>query len=159
VIACLTSCVACLACTVPSNSPKAAPDFARADSNGALVRLTDYKSKVVLLDLWATYCGGCKTEIPWFIEFNNRYQAGGLVVIGVAMDNSWKPVKSFIAEERVNYTVVLGSYALLNMFGATGLPATFLIDRNGRIAKSHVGVVDKDSFEAEIRELLSESRK
>ena len=60
------------------NLRKTAPNFTLSDSNGASVRLADYKGSVVLLDFWATWCHGCKTEIPWYMEFQNKYKDKGL---------------------------------------------------------------------------------
>jgi peroxiredoxin len=68
----------------PTKLPKTAPDFALNDSKGARIRLSDYKGRVVLLNFWATFCRGCVFEIPWFIEFQERYRENGLTVIGVS---------------------------------------------------------------------------
>jgi len=89
------------AAITPRAARKAAPGFTLQDSNGASIRLTDYKGRVVLLDFWATTCGGCKVEIPWFIEFANRFKDSGLAVIGVALDEAgWKVVKPFVKEKK-----------------------------------------------------------
>jgi peroxiredoxin len=134
---------------------KTAPNFTLSDSKGAAVRLSDYKGKVVLLDFWATWCHGCKTEIPWYMEFQNKYKDSGLSVIGVSMDeDGWKSVKPFIEEQKMNYAVVIGNEALAKLYAVDALPVTLLIDRNGKIAVSHAGMVDKDAFENEIRTLL-----
>jgi|SRR5207302_6876070 len=78
---------------------KPAPEFALTDSSGKTVKLKDYRGKVVLLDFWATWCTGCKKEIPWFAEFERVYGAQGLAVVGVSMDEGgWKVVKPFLAE-------------------------------------------------------------
>src|ERR1700730_17872542 len=69
-----------------ASSRKTASDFTLSDSKGASVKLSDYKGRVVLLDFWATWCGGCKVEIPWYMEFQSKYQGSGLSVIGVSMD-------------------------------------------------------------------------
>jgi len=71
--------------------------------------------------------------------------------------DGWKSVKPFLAEHKLNYPVVIGSEDLVEQFGLVGMPLTLLIDRNGKIAESHAGVVDKESFEARIRTLLQES--
>ena len=138
-----------------SDSRKAAPDFTLTDSKGAPVRLSDYQGKVVLLDFWATWCHGCKTEIPWYIEFQDKYKDNGLAVIGVSMDDDgWKSVKPFLEQNKLNYPVVIGDRALGKRYNVDSMPVTLLIDRDGRIADSHSGMVDKDAFENEIRTLL-----
>jgi cytochrome c biogenesis protein CcmG/thiol:disulfide interchange protein DsbE len=141
-----------------ANIRKAAPDFTLTDSQGNPVRLSDYKGKVVLLDFWATWCTGCKVEIPWYVEFEDKYRGNGLSAIGVSMDDDgWKSVKPFLGEHKLNYPVVIGTQEMASRFGLTNMPLTLLIDRNGRIADSHAGMVDKSAFEAEIKSLLTET--
>lgn len=136
---------------------KTAPDFALTNQNGGTLRLSDYRGRVVLLDFWATWCHGCKTEIPWYMEFESKYKERGLAVIGVSMDaDGWKSVKPFMEEKKMNYDVVIGSDELGQKFGLSNMPLTLLIDRTGKIADSHAGVVDKAAWEQEIQELLAE---
>jgi len=142
------------------NVRKTAPNFTLSDSKGASVRLSDYKGKVVLLDFWATWCHGCKTEIPWYMEFQNKYKDKGLAVIGVSMDDDgWKSVKPFVEEQKMIYAVVIGNQELAKLYAVDALPVTLLIDRNGKIAVSHAGMVEKDAFEKEIQALLQDSAK
>src|SRR5947209_4038186 len=70
-----------------SSDRKPAPDFTLKDANGSQVKLSDYRGKVVLLNFWATWCGPCKIEIPWFIDFQQQYKDKGFEVLGVAMDD------------------------------------------------------------------------
>src|SRR5258705_7442 len=75
---------------------KPAPNFALQDASGRTAKLRDYRGKVVLLDFWATWCHGCKEEIPWFSEFQRTYRAKGLAVVGVSLDEGgWSVVKRF----------------------------------------------------------------
>jgi len=142
----------------PANSRKTASDFTLSDPKGASVKLSDYKGRVVLLDFWATWCGGCKVEIPWYMEFQSKYKGSGLSVIGVSMDeDGWKSVKPFLEKQPMNYSVVIGNPDLAKLYGVDAMPMTLLIDRDGKIADSHVGMVDKDAFENEIQILLKDT--
>jgi peroxiredoxin len=140
-----------------SVSRKAAPSFRLEDPNGAPVRLSDYQGRVVLLNFWATWCHGCKLEIPWFMEFQSKYRERGLTVIGVSMDDDgWKSVKPYLAEHKLNYPVVIGNQDLGKQYGLDGMPMTLLIDGEGKIAATYSGMVDRTKCESEIRNLLGE---
>lgn len=135
---------------------QAAPDFALQSAGDDEIRLSAYKGQVVLLNFWATWCVGCRTEIPWLIEFEAKYRPKGLVVVGVSMDDDgWKAVEPFIAAKQLNYPIVIGNDGLAKSYGLTSMPMTFLIDRNGKIAATSVGVVDKTACEREISQLLA----
>jgi peroxiredoxin len=141
----------------PAQDRKPAPDFALKDVSGRTVTLKDYRGKVVLLDFWATWCAGCKEEIPWFSKFEETYRAKGLAVVGVSMDTSgWSVVKPFLANTKVSYPMVLADDATAQKYGIKALPDTFLIDRQGRIAVVYKGgLVDKDDVESNIGAILS----
>ena len=133
-----------------------APDFTLTDSTGAPVKLSALKGKVVLLDFWATWCHGCQIEIPWYMEFQNRYGKDGLAAMGVSMDEEgWKAVKPYLQDHKLNYPVVVGTKAVATEYGGLpSLPVTLLIDRSGNIAELHAGMVDKSEFESKIKQLL-----
>lgn len=135
---------------------QAAPDFALRDATGANLRLSAYKGKVVLLNFWATWCHGCTMEIPWLIEFQKTYKDRGFTVIGVSMDDDgWKAVSPFIGSEKVNYPVVVGNEEMAKPYCLDAMPMTFLIDRQGKIAATSVGVIDRTACERQIVELLN----
>jgi len=162
----LAALVACVGTTKagspvkPESQRKKAPEFSLKDSNGQVVKLSDFKGKVVLLNFWATWCGPCKVEIPWFIDFETRLKDQGLVVLGVAMDDEgWEVVKPYITSKKVNYRVVMGDDSMANLYGGVeSLPTTFVLDRDGRIARTHVGLVSKSEYENDIQELLRQKR-
>ena len=159
---CLIQTQACSSRSVKAATVKAeqdrklAPEFALKDADGKTVHLSDYKGKVVLLDFFATWCGPCKIEIPWFMEAERRNKDRGFAVLGVSMDDEgWEVVKPFLAELGVNYRVVIGNDATAGMYGGVdALPTTFLIDREGRIAAVHVGLASKKDFTDGIEQLL-----
>jgi peroxiredoxin len=89
------------------------------------------------------------------MEFQDKYRARGFAVIGVSMDeDGWKSVRPFVEKNPFNYPIVVGNEAMAKPYGLESMPMTLLIDRKGRIAASHTGVVDKNSFEKEIVDLL-----
>lgn len=144
-----------------SNNRKPAADFILQDANGSPVKLSDFRGKVVLLNFWATWCGPCALEIPWFIEFEQQFRAQGLEVVGVSMDDEgWKVVKPYIQEHKLNYRVLMGTESVGELYGGVdSLPTTFLIDREGKVAKVHVGLAGKNEYRDEIEALLGASRK
>ena len=141
----------------PVKDRKIAPDFALKDVNGQSVHLSDYKGKVVLLDFWATWCGPCKVEIPWFMEFEQQLKDRGFAVLGVSMDeDGWSTVKPYVQQLKINYRIVLGNEQVGDLYGAVdSLPTTFLIDRQGKIASVHIGLSQgKEDFRNDIVQLL-----
>jgi thiol-disulfide isomerase/thioredoxin len=136
---------------------KAAANFSLEDNKGGMSTLADYKGKVVLLNFWATWCGPCKIEIPWFIEFQNTYKDRGFSVLGVALDDDgWKMVKPYIAEKKMNYPVMVGNDQISQLYGGiSSVPTSFLIDREGRIQYVHIGLESKDVYEKEIQNLIA----
>lgn len=140
----------------PSEKRNQAPDFELTDAHGRKVKLSDYKGKVVLLNFWATWCGPCKLEIPWFVDFEKRFKDQGFAVLGVSMDeDGWDVVKPYIEAKQVNYRVMVGTDTVAQMYGGVeALPTTFMIDREGKIASTHIGLVMKRDYEDEIAELL-----
>ena len=137
-------------------SNKPAPGFTLKDAQGHEVSLAGYKGKVVLLNFWATWCVGCKQEIPWFMDFQTKYKPDGLEVLGVSLDDEgWKVLKPYLGEHPMNYTVVLGNDHIADLYGGVdALPTTLLIDRLGNIASTHTGVVDQTKVEKELQDLL-----
>ena len=151
---------------LPANR-KPAPAFQLVTENGTKTQISDYRGKVVLLNFWATDCGGCVLEIPSFIELENAYKGKGFTAIGISMDISyeslkdaneaWGRVRPFIAKHGVNYPIAMGNDAISKAYALNAFPATYLIDKSGKIAVAYVGVVvEKDNVATNIKSLLSE---
>ncbi len=143
----------------PVAERKFAPNFTLQDANGRPVHLTDYRGKVVLLNFWATWCGPCKIEIPWFVDFERRHKDQGFAVIGISMDeDGWEAIKPFMSGTGINYRVLLGDDSIAQLYGGVNaLPTTFVIDREGKIASVHQGLVSKSVYENDLRQLFEAS--
>jgi cytochrome c biogenesis protein CcmG/thiol:disulfide interchange protein DsbE len=142
-----------------------APDFTLRTIEDANATLSQYKGKVVLVNFWATWCDPCREEIPWLIEFQEKYGPRGFVVLGIAMDDEGKSVVApYIAKERfsvggksvpINYPILLGNEDVARKYGGLiGFPTSFLIGRDGRIAKRIIGQLHYDDINQSIQALL-----
>ena len=143
---------ACLANAKPANL-----NFTLKDADGKEVNLASLKGKVVLLDFWATWCGPCKIEIPWFVEFQNKYGKDGLQVVGVSVDDTQAKLKPYVAQMKMNYMVLQGldHDDIQDAYGPMyGIPVTVVISRDGKMCAKHTGLSSKDEFEREIKSLL-----
>ena len=135
-----------------------ATDFSLPDLNGRNIKLSDYRGQVVLLDFWATWCGPCRTEIPQFVKMQEKYGPQGFQIIGISMDDQEKPVREFHREFKMNYPVVMGNAKLAESFGGIlGLPVAFLISRDGRIYRKHIGETATPVLEKDVTALLETS--
>lgn len=154
------------ALTPPANR-KPAPAIQLVTEDGTKTQISDYRGKVVLLNFWATDCGGCLLEIPSFIELEKEYKHKGFTAVGVSMDISyeglkdaneaWDRVRPFIAKHGVNYPIAMGDDAISKAYALNAFPATYLIDKSGKIAVAYVGVVvNKDNVATNIKSLLLE---
>lgn len=141
----------------PANAKPANLNYTLKDLNDKPVRLADYKGKVILLDFWATWCIPCKTEIPWFSEFQTRYAPNGLQVLGVSVDDPLDKLVPYARELKMNYPVLQGLHqdAFQDAYGPMwGIPVTVVISRDGKICGKHMGLTTKDVIENEIKALL-----
>lgn len=135
-----------------------APAFAIKTIDGKNLSLANYEGKVVLLNFWATWCGPCQTEMPRFIRFQREFGAKGFQVVGISMDDSNAPVRTFISKLKPNYPIALGNAKVAESYGGIlGLPITLLIDRKGRIAKRYEGAVNLDAMQHDVERLLATS--
>ncbi|MDH4066708.1 MAG: TlpA family protein disulfide reductase [Acidobacteriota bacterium] len=126
------------------------------DLDGKDVKLSSYKGKVVLLNFWATWCGPCKAEIPGFVELQEQYK-NDLVVVGYSVDDTAEKARAFATEFKMNYPILLGlgREDVQDAYGPIwGIPASFVISRDGLVCKKHMGIAPKATFEKEIQALL-----
>jgi thiol-disulfide isomerase/thioredoxin len=141
----------------PATAKPANLNFTLKDVNNQDISLASLKGKVILLDFWATWCGPCKIEIPWFVEFQNKYGKDGLQVVGISVDDTPDRLKPFVSQMKMNYIVLQGldQEDVLDAFGPIfGVPVTLVISRDGKICTRHTGLGSKQAFESAIKALL-----
>jgi peroxiredoxin len=133
-----------------------APDFTLTSVDGGRVRLSEFRGKAVVLNFWATWCSPCRTEMPWFVDLEKQYGKEGLVVLGVAMDDSEPAtIAKFASELGVNYPVLLGTNQVSDDYGDVQyLPTTFYIGRDGAIVDKMTGLLDRKEIEQAVRKTL-----
>jgi cytochrome c biogenesis protein CcmG/thiol:disulfide interchange protein DsbE len=129
-----------------------APDFELQRLDGTTLKLSSLRGKAVVLNFWATYCGPCKIEMPWLTEFQKQYGPQGVEVVGVAMDPESGRVPEFVKEVGAEYTILIGTEAVGDLYGGVQfLPATFYIDREGKIVDRVFGLVSRSEIEDNIK--------
>lgn len=143
---------ACMANAKPANF-----DFTIKDVDGNNVSLSTYKGKVVLLNFWATWCGPCKAEIPGFVKLQEKYRDRGLVIVGYSVDDTAEKAKAYAAQYKMNYPILLGEGRedLQEAYGPIwGLPSSFIISRDGKVCRKHIGIAPEAVFEKEVVALM-----
>jgi thiol-disulfide isomerase/thioredoxin len=137
-----------------------APDFELPTLEGKKLKLSDLRGKAVLLNFWATYCGPCKIEMPWFVEMQKEYGPQGFQIVGVAMDDaSNEDIAKFAKEMGVNYPILVGTEAVGQSYGGVGvLPTTFFLDRDGKLISREFGLQSRSVFVDQIKKALSQGQ-
>ncbi len=137
------------------SNDKKAPQFELKDINGKVLKLSDYKGKVVFLNFWATWCGPCRKEIPDFIDMQKIYEKHDFTFIGVALDD-YESVVKYSKENKINYPIVMGTQETQKLYGGIrGIPTSFLIGKDGIIKQQYVGYRPKNVFEKDIKAQLN----
>jgi thiol-disulfide isomerase/thioredoxin len=137
---------------------KAAPAFTLTTLDGKKVSLSDYKGRAVLVNFWATWCGPCKIEMPWFEEFEKQYAAQGFEILGVADDvDAGKDAIAKVAQKTgVTYPILLADGKVEKAYGGIDvLPMSFYVDRNGVVVEQTAGLGSKDEIEAHIKKTIA----
>lgn len=125
--------------------------------------LEAFRGKVVILDIWATWCGPCRMEIPDFVKLQDKYRDRGLEIVGVSIDpldsrggGGEKAVAPFMKTYGINYTVwMINNYSALGGYPmGQGIPTTYVLDRSGQVVRTYVGVRPMSVFENDITQLL-----
>ena len=148
---------------------KPAPDFKLEDTAGRKVSLADYKGKAVLVNFWATWCGPCKVEIPWFEKLHDQYAGQGFEILGVSVDDLDADDKAKLSTEKaevvkfakgmqMNYPVLFDGLSLKSYGELDAFPTSFYVDRSGKVVQVVTGLVSRDEVEANIKKALASGK-
>ena len=132
------------------------PQFELRDVNGRVVRLSDYKGKVVLINFWATWCPPCRAEMPDLIRIQREHAKQGLQIIGITYPPQTKArVRRFARSLKVNYPIILGTRQIKARFSSDEtLPLTVVINRDGTVSEIISGILLREEFDQKIKPLL-----
>lgn len=132
-------------------------DWQATTIDGQVVGRDELKGKVVVIDLWATWCPPCIYELPGYVSLTEKYRDRGLVIVGLAGDKDSPRFRQFLKIHRVNYPVATYDWDLVNSLGLGDdivMPTTLLIDREGRVRHVKVGPMEHADFEMLVKSLL-----
>lgn len=142
---------------VSSAKKSSGVDFTLTDFAGKTVRLSDYRGKPVLVNLWASWCPPCRAEMPDLINYYNAHQADGLVLLAVDSEDDLNSAQQFVREKQMPFPVLFdpnGSAA--RVLGSNALPSTFLIDRTGVVRFSWTGQISPAMLDQRVTPLLAQ---
>jgi thiol-disulfide isomerase/thioredoxin len=142
----------------PHMRGKVAPAFTLTDLDGKKVSLSDYKGRPVLVNFWATWCGPCKVEMPWFEEFQKQYAAQGFQILGLTDDvDAGKDTITKVAHRiGVSYPILLTDGKVQTAYGGLDvLPMSFYVNRNGVVVEETAGLGSKNEIEAHIKKTIA----
>jgi peroxiredoxin len=145
---------------VPAVAPNTiAPDFTLRTMNGPNLRLHEQRGRVVMVNFWATWCGPCRQEMPHLNRLHDKYRAAGFVLLGVNVDDDVRKAADLAAKLGVTFPVLLDTDKKVSKsYDMSAMPATVLIDKDGRVRFLHRGYRDgyEKTYDEQIRGLLKE---
>lgn len=123
-----------------------APDFTLETMQGEQFTLSEHRGKVIVLNIWATWCPPCRKEIPDFIELQDNMREDDVLFVGVSIDEEgWEVVRPFAKKYQINYPLVVDDGSIYQKYGPfRGIPTTFFINRKGQVEYVAPGMVNKD---------------
>lgn len=132
-------------------------------ANGSPIKLSDYSGKVLVVNLWATWCGPCRSEIPELVKLHQEFQSQGLEIVGLSTENpdtSDQAVREFVKAFNMSYPVGWATQDVAStlMRGNGNIPQSFLIARDGRIVKRFIGF-NHDSTPPQLRKAIEDALK
>ena len=141
-------------------SPRAqAPDFTLRQIDGPNLRLGEQRGRVVMVNFWATWCGPCRVELPHLARLHHKYRGSGFTLLGVNIDEDPNAARALVGKMGLKFPVLLDTEKkVVGSYDLNAMPATVLIDKDGRVRYLHRGYREgvEQTYEQQVRELLRE---
>ncbi len=136
-----------------------APNFAAKSDSGRNVRLSELRGQVVMINFWASWCSPCRQELPLLNKLYAQYRAAGFTLLAVNVDDNRKDAEAMLKRLALRFpTLFDDSKTVAKLYGVDTMPATLVIDRDGRVRYVHRGYYSgyEQKYEQQVRELLKE---
>lgn len=136
---------------------KDAPDFTLKTMEGKPFTLSEHEGKVVVLNIWATWCAPCRKEIPDFIEIQKEMREDDVLFVGVSVDKEgWEVVRPFAEKYGINYPLVVDDGTINRKYGPIqSIPTTFIINKKGKVEYVAPGMVNREALQPALEKLVN----
>jgi peroxiredoxin len=148
-----------LPATAVVTAQAAAPDFTLKSADGRNMRLQEQRGQVVLVNFWASWCGPCKQEMPHLNRIYDKYRSSGFTLLAVNIDDDARHGAATATKWGLKFPVLLDAdKRVTRLYDLGAMPATVLIDRDGRVRHLHRGYREgvEEAYERQVRELVKE---
>jgi len=135
-----------------------APDFALKSASGRNIRLSELRGQVVLINFWASWCGPCRQELPLLEKLQERYRSAGFTLLAISIDDDRKNADAMLGKLGVKLVPLYdGDKRVAKRYDVDTMPATLIVDRDGRVRYVHRGFLSgyEQKYEQQVRELLT----
>jgi len=137
-----------------AGKPLPIADFSGKMPSGETFRFSDLKGKVVLINFWASWCGPCRMEAPDLVKIQEKYRDRGFTIVGLSQDDSLQLAADAAKEDNLNYPVLIAPDEVSQAFQISALPTSFLVNRDGKIVWSTLGMTNEQAISDEIEKAL-----
>ncbi len=134
----------------------ASKNVSEIDAGGLLKRINGEQGKVVVVNVFASWCPPCREEIPGLINVRRAFPEKDLTIIGISVDKEPKALNSYMGEMKISYPVMLAKGDFIERVGVTAVPQLLIYNKKGELVVNHRGLVDEADLRKAITEILAE---